>query len=156
MEIRRSYDRLISTMGFPLLVRWHLYIESGPRCHCVHVMSMPALWNWSRECHLGQFPLLNQFRGVAFPLWERKLNVMSQCYGIYKKETLMSCCKLSELMKKYPNVLFLLISEKETMIYCFGLLNLMERNLNMGLFLNLWEGNCDCNCLFFFHVPLVG
>ena len=32
VEIRRSYDRLISTMGFPILVRWHLYIESGPRC----------------------------------------------------------------------------------------------------------------------------
>ena len=31
MEIRRSWDRLISTMGFPILVRWHLYIESGPR-----------------------------------------------------------------------------------------------------------------------------
>ena len=29
VEIRRSYDRLISTMGFPLLVG-HLYIESGP------------------------------------------------------------------------------------------------------------------------------
>ena len=25
-----SYDRLISTMGFPILVRRHLYIESGP------------------------------------------------------------------------------------------------------------------------------
>ena len=31
MEIRQSYDRLISTMGFPILVRCHLYIESGPR-----------------------------------------------------------------------------------------------------------------------------
>ena len=31
MEIRRSYDRLISIMGFPILVRWHLYIESGTR-----------------------------------------------------------------------------------------------------------------------------
>ena len=31
VEIRRSYDRLISTMGFPILVRWHLVIESGPR-----------------------------------------------------------------------------------------------------------------------------
>ena len=30
MEIRRSYDRLISTMGFTILVRCHLYIESGP------------------------------------------------------------------------------------------------------------------------------
>ena len=28
--IRQSYDRLISTMEFPILVR-HLYIESGPR-----------------------------------------------------------------------------------------------------------------------------
>ena len=32
VEIRRSYDRLISTMGFPILTRWHLYIESGPWC----------------------------------------------------------------------------------------------------------------------------
>ena len=30
VEIRRSYDRLISTMRFPILVRWHLYIEAGP------------------------------------------------------------------------------------------------------------------------------
>ena len=30
VETRQSYDHLISTMGFPLLVRWHLYIESGP------------------------------------------------------------------------------------------------------------------------------
>ena len=29
LEIRWSQDRLISTMGFPILVRWHLYIESG-------------------------------------------------------------------------------------------------------------------------------
>ena len=31
MEIRRSYDRLISIMGFPIPVRRYLYIESGPR-----------------------------------------------------------------------------------------------------------------------------
>ena len=30
MQIRRSYSRLISTMEFPLLVRWHLFIESEP------------------------------------------------------------------------------------------------------------------------------
>ena len=30
VEIRRSFDCLISTMGFTILVRWHLYIESGP------------------------------------------------------------------------------------------------------------------------------
>ena len=31
VEIRESYDRLISTMGFRILEKWHLYIESGPR-----------------------------------------------------------------------------------------------------------------------------
>ena len=31
MEIRRSYNCLISTMGFPILLRPHLYIESGAR-----------------------------------------------------------------------------------------------------------------------------
>ena len=31
MEIRRSYDPLVSTMGFPILVTRYLYIESGPR-----------------------------------------------------------------------------------------------------------------------------
>ena len=30
LEIKRSYDRLVSTMGFPILVRWRLYIESAP------------------------------------------------------------------------------------------------------------------------------
>ena len=33
VEIRRSYDCLISTMGFPIPVRRHLYIESGPWSH---------------------------------------------------------------------------------------------------------------------------
>ena len=33
VEIGRSYDRLISPMGFPILVRWHLYIESRPSKH---------------------------------------------------------------------------------------------------------------------------
>ena len=37
VEIRRSYDRLISTMGFPILVRKHLYIESGPRSCPVYI-----------------------------------------------------------------------------------------------------------------------
>ena len=32
MEIRRSYDRLISTMGVPILARRHRCIKSGPSC----------------------------------------------------------------------------------------------------------------------------
>ena len=42
MEIRRSYDRLISTMGFPLPVRCHLYIESGPWLHMSRTPSREA------------------------------------------------------------------------------------------------------------------
>ena len=38
VEIRRSYDRLISTMGFLILVRRHLYIESGPRYYPNHTV----------------------------------------------------------------------------------------------------------------------
>ena len=30
VKIRRSHDRLICTMGFSMLVRWHLYVESWP------------------------------------------------------------------------------------------------------------------------------
>ena len=39
MEIRRTYDRLISTIGFPILIRWHLYIESGPSLWFTHTIS---------------------------------------------------------------------------------------------------------------------
>ena len=45
VEIRWSYDRLISTMGFPILVRWHLHIESGPRLS----YSTSAWVNWRIE-----------------------------------------------------------------------------------------------------------
>ena len=30
MEIRRSFDHLIPSIGFPILVRWHIYVESTP------------------------------------------------------------------------------------------------------------------------------
>ena len=34
VKIRRSQNRLISAMGFPILVRRYLYIESGSWCIC--------------------------------------------------------------------------------------------------------------------------
>ena len=43
VEIRRSWDHLISTMGFPILVRWHLYIEWAPWCTCSPVKPAPFL-----------------------------------------------------------------------------------------------------------------
>ena len=52
MEIRRSYDRLISTVGFPILVRWHLNIESGPRC----------LSTYQSSIHSGHYPTCD-YRG---------------------------------------------------------------------------------------------
>ena len=47
VEIRRSYDRLISTMGFSILVRWHLYIESGPRCPMADLVHTWLIWVFS-------------------------------------------------------------------------------------------------------------
>ena len=61
VEIRRSYGRLISTMRFPLLVRWHLYIESGPRVCDINIIGLTKglispddttmlccrIWSWS-------------------------------------------------------------------------------------------------------------
>ena len=46
VEIRRSYDRLISTMGFPIRVRQHLYIESRQCCQWQHM-----LVTYGRLCH---------------------------------------------------------------------------------------------------------
>ena len=65
VEIRRSYGRLIYTMGFPILVRWHLYIESGPSlfttCHKMTMLNIGIrpgpffyLLSWSPS-HLNFF-----------------------------------------------------------------------------------------------------
>ena len=64
VEIRRSHDRLISTMGFPIPVRCHLYIESGPRSiqfflshnRCSNQFSREYLIN--RTLHLWRYPHL--------------------------------------------------------------------------------------------------
>ena len=44
MEIRQSYNCLISTMGVPILIRWHLYIESGPR-----PLTGLLHWHWTKS-----------------------------------------------------------------------------------------------------------
>ena len=50
MEIRRSYGRLISTMGFPILVRWRLYIESRPMPNELQVHIQFDDFNRCRKC----------------------------------------------------------------------------------------------------------
>ena len=51
MEIRRSYDRLISTMRFLILVRQHFYFESGPwkQYHkkCTWTQSIICVWKYT-------------------------------------------------------------------------------------------------------------
>ena len=42
--VAKSYDLLFSRMGFPVLVRWHLYIKSEARSLAPEVRS---LWNWN-------------------------------------------------------------------------------------------------------------
>ena len=51
VEIRRSYDRLISTMGFPILVRRHLYIELGPRRLFTCRRGVLLLDCWTADSH---------------------------------------------------------------------------------------------------------
>ena len=56
MEIRWSYDHLISTMGFPILVRRHLNIESGPwtswgscsQCSLNQELHSSTNWSWDK------------------------------------------------------------------------------------------------------------
>ena len=54
VEIRRSDDRLISTMGFPILLRRHLYIDSepwiwmyGPQTWSLHCRCPNNWWCWA-------------------------------------------------------------------------------------------------------------
>ena len=67
MEIRRSYDRLISTMGFPILIRRHRYIESGlwfteaytcitcPVCVDIYAMAIARANVTYQVCYLYKF-----------------------------------------------------------------------------------------------------
>ena len=82
MEIRRSYDRLISTMRFPKLIRWHLYIESGP-------------WNHAGWCE-------------PVPSCDPE-NTVKQCSKLSQKSCKSSCLesqiiniKLRKIFKKVP------------------------------------------------------
>ena len=59
MEIRRFYDRLISTMGFPILVRRHLYIESAWQSR---------VWLWLTGIHVHFFTQSDEFGNLP-RLW---------------------------------------------------------------------------------------
>ena len=90
MEIRRSFDRLISTMGFPILVWQHLYIESGPRYAQGHqyihnsdfaVWCMPrflfiSLWAILSTHHL--WDAFNNWQTIDLQYWHQQHYIL--CY----------------------------------------------------------------------------
>ena len=59
VELRRSYHRLISTMGFPTLVRLCLYIESGPWLY-VQLYDSPPI-----DCEL-YMPMTNSRHDIFY------------------------------------------------------------------------------------------
>ena len=65
MEIRRSYDRLISTMGFPILVRRHLYIESGPWSLKSQV-AVPYVMHYNHSSMVNEAPIMAQVDPVPY------------------------------------------------------------------------------------------
>ena len=60
VEVRRSYDRLISIMGFHILVRQHLYIEPGPWL----VRGMVHVWTYMQWCICGPPFQISQFNMI--------------------------------------------------------------------------------------------
>ena len=81
VEIRRSYDRLISTMGFPILVRWHLYIESGPRAlrqmWCFWISQVPGVAD--TDTFISQQWASHQIRKIAGCAWAGKARNFFPC-----------------------------------------------------------------------------
>ena len=74
VEIRRSNDRLISTNGFPTLVRWYLYIESGPWSYCSLVLNH-LCDSFTRFSHLKHifffFFIVHRFPPERYIRWFR-------------------------------------------------------------------------------------
>ena len=125
-QYRKShYDRLISTMGFPILVRWHLHIESGP---CVFsVLKMPigkkvcflcfpwknsshqvlispgahGDWTWFLHKTRASFSSGSKLSGMAFKKWNLK-HILSWKDLTFKWWYYISVCScLSDRLPKH-------------------------------------------------------
>ena len=130
VEIRRSYDRLISTMGFPILVRWHFYIESGSRkqydsCYC-HIAVMA--WVASQADVIGTFfevqhpPLVTFMDSTATGTnWiESNCTVQLFCIANVCKDRLRRCLKPSKvkhLDKRCNNATYIYTCGYVSMLY---------------------------------------
>ena len=81
LKIRRSRDRLIFNMGIPILMRWHLYIETAP-------CTAPQKWltyrfaqsSWSAGCFI-----LMSYRHFCVGLFDIlvQLSICSKSYRNY-------------------------------------------------------------------------
>ena len=88
VEIRRSYDRLISTMGFPILVRQHLHMKSGPECYDCDMDAVSKLY------HLYIFI---QSGMLSTALYDDVLSLTgSVCKLIYSLWVIQGICSTSE------------------------------------------------------------
>ena len=77
-------------MGFPILVRWHLYIESGPW----------LLYQWTTKAKLILFfGLDTRHRGQGIPLIMRKIDSeINTSYSKNSRSTLkQKCCHFDEI-----------------------------------------------------------
>ena len=76
------YYHLISTMGFSILVKWHHYIESGPRITILHrwwQLSCQWLVHSSYKC-----PVIRKIFHVMISLWNIVFNL---CLQHFENET---------------------------------------------------------------------
>ena len=71
MEIRWSYDLLISTLGFLILARWHLYVESRPRSSMRKDFSFRcnlSVMKWQKNATIAMWFLLMMIAVIFHPL----------------------------------------------------------------------------------------
>ena len=91
VEIRRSYDRLISTMGFSIRLRWHHYIES--------------------ESQRGQMEAILT-KAVALLHWMKMQNKFCElvCFHSTKIENNI-CTRVTKCFSACERVVFVFISQ---------------------------------------------
>ena len=124
MEIRRSYDRLIFTIGFPILVRLHLYTESGLRallsiCICKPLsacsgylrkrnwspshlqMSQQLTWGFQSPSGRDIFCLKNFDTLTRTPVRVSKMNAVARAQLTFQMLTLLQkyLCRQSQYSK---------------------------------------------------------
>ena len=100
VEIRRSYDHLISTMGFPILVRWHFYIESGPSTWNLLVFDLQMASCILVNINSGNDLLPVQCQGITWTtdklysnehLWTKFSGNLIKMYWIYWRKCTLKC-----------------------------------------------------------------